>query len=264
MRCQRGKVVMSFFEELLGQSTSLETTCLPFNNNTRLAIPDIPGQNARPKLILTALVKVELIFNQPRLYPSLCCTNNHSKRLMRSERREAIVKVCKMLIRRLDINSMTCVTPEAGGVFTHVSMKQITRESGLGQRRCERAIRELKRAKILHVWQPRKINVLGNVVGCCAIRKFSASFFKWLGLDLFLAKAKRFATPIQIDAPHEALIKKRGKKTSPAHQKMQLVWHQKLAQIMGAEPDLPAESLYSKARQLLGLSPGTSDPFSSR
>ncbi|MDR1607904.1 MAG: hypothetical protein LBT38_05795 [Deltaproteobacteria bacterium] len=73
-------------------------------------------------------------------------------------------------------------------------MKTIVAETGLGQRRCERAITVLKEAGFLKVQQPRYRNEEGAYFGLRAIRVFTEKFFDWLGLLPMLKKERERAS----------------------------------------------------------------------
>ncbi len=60
----------------------------------------------------------------------------------------------------------------------------------MGQRRCERAIGQLKQAGFVTVNQPRYKNEEGKYVGLRAVRVITKEFFEWLGLGPMLAKER--------------------------------------------------------------------------
>ena len=67
------------------------------------------------------------------------------KRQIRSERREAAFLVLLILLRHLEPKSLLIGTWWPDIRFVGLPMKTITQETGLGLRRCERAISDLKR-----------------------------------------------------------------------------------------------------------------------
>ena len=66
--------------------------------------------------------------------------------------------------------------------------------SGMSQRRCERAIADLKDAGLMSVKQPRKINEHGDYVGLRAIRVIREAFFEFLNLGPMLQRERARAT----------------------------------------------------------------------
>ncbi|WP_235619913.1 hypothetical protein [Megalodesulfovibrio gigas] len=73
-------------------------------------------------------------------------------------------------------------------------MKMLVRDSGLGQRRIERAIAQLKDAGFMEVTQPRGQNEEGKYFGCRAIRVVHEALFEWLGLGPMLRRERERAS----------------------------------------------------------------------
>jgi len=83
-------------------------------------------------------------------------------------------------------------TPASG--FIDIDMNTIVRDSGIGQRRCERAIALLKDAGFMRVKQPRRQNGKGAYFGCRAIRIITESLFEALGLGPMLHRERARAS----------------------------------------------------------------------
>ena len=73
---------------------------------------------------------------------------------IRSERREALLTVLLILIRHLEPQSLCIGFLLPSGQFRCLEMKHIALESGLGRRRCERAISDLKSTQALEMRSP--------------------------------------------------------------------------------------------------------------
>ena len=73
---------------------------------------------------------------------------------VRSQRREACLTVLLTLLRHLDPNTLCVGFLHPNGQFQALAPKYIVMETGLGQRRCERAISDLKKAQALEVKSP--------------------------------------------------------------------------------------------------------------
>jgi hypothetical protein len=73
-------------------------------------------------------------------------------------------------------------------------MGTIVRDSGIGQRRCERAIALLKDVGFMKVQQPRAINDQGDYVGLRAIRVVTTLFFEFLNLGPMLQRERARAS----------------------------------------------------------------------
>lgn len=145
------------------------------------------GPGAPPRVLSLAAEKAKEWFFHPGQCPELQTSPN---RQTRSERREAIQIVLEALLKRLDLASLCVGTPTPADGLVDVDMKTIVADTGLGQRRCERAIGQLKDAGFLKVEQPRYRNEEGAYFGLRAIRVFTKKFFDWLGLGLMLARER--------------------------------------------------------------------------
>lgn len=113
---------------------------------------------------------------------------------MRSERREACQIVIETILSHLDLASLCLGTPTLENGFIDIDMRTIVRDSGIGQRRCERAIALLKEAGFMKVKQPRTINDQGYYVGLRAIRVVTTLFFEFLNLGPMLQRERARAS----------------------------------------------------------------------
>ena len=87
-------------------------------------------------------------------------------------------------------------TPTLENGFIDIDMRTIVRDSGMGQRRCERAIALLKEADFMKVQQPRVVNDQGDYVGLRAIRVVTTLFFEFLNLGPMLQRERARASSI--------------------------------------------------------------------
>jgi len=94
----------------------------------------------------------------------------------------------------LDLASLCLGTPTLNNGFVDISMKTLVEVSGMSQRRCERAIADLKKAGLAEVKQPRKVNEHGDYVGLRAIRVIREAFFEFLDLGPMLRRERARAT----------------------------------------------------------------------
>ena len=113
---------------------------------------------------------------------------------MRSERREACQIVIETILSHLDLASLCLGTHTLENGFIDIDMRTIVRDSGIGQRRCERAIALLKEAGFMKVKQPRTINDQGYYVGLRAIRVVTTLFFEFLNLGPMLQRERARAS----------------------------------------------------------------------
>jgi hypothetical protein len=119
---------------------------------------------------------------------------NRGNRQTRSERREAYQIILETMLSFLDLASLCLGTPTLDHGFVDVDMQALVAASGISQRRCERAIADLKEAGLMEVRQPRKLNEHGEYVGLRAIRVLREAFFEFLNLGPMLRRERARAT----------------------------------------------------------------------
>ena len=73
---------------------------------------------------------------------------------VRSQRREACLTVLLTLLRHLDPDTLCVGFLHPNGQFQALAPKYIVMETGLGQRRCERVISDLKKVQALEMKSP--------------------------------------------------------------------------------------------------------------
>lgn len=149
------------------------------------------GLGGLPRILSLAAERAKEWFFHPDKCPPL---QTDPDRQTRSERREACQVVLEVLLSRLDLTSLCVGYPSPADGFTDIDMKTIVRLTGLGQRRCERAIGQLKEAGFVTVKQRRQKNEEGKYLGLRAIRVVTKDFFEWLGLGPMLERERARAT----------------------------------------------------------------------
>jgi len=179
------------------------------------AHPIRKGQGGLPRILSLAAERAKEWYR----HPQKCHVLNKGNRQTRSERREAYQIIIETMLSFLDLASLCLGTPTLDNGFVDIDMKALVDVSGLNQRRCERAIADLKEAELVEVKQPRKLNEHGEYVGLRAIRVMREAFFEFLDLGpmlrreraramealrrkalrairLFLGKSRHFTVPI--------------------------------------------------------------------
>ena len=149
------------------------------------------GHGGLPRILSLAAERAKEWFWNPQKCQLL---EGDDGRQTRSERREAIQVVLEYLFSRLDLVTLCVGTPTMNNGFVDLSMNSIVEGTGLGQRRCERAIGDLKEAGFMKVAQPRYRNEEGKYVGLRAIRCLTARLFEWLDLGPMLARERARAS----------------------------------------------------------------------
>ena len=106
--------------------------------------------------------------------PSKCPLFNRGPdlRMMRSQRREACLTVLLVLLRYLDETSLCVGFLHPNGQFQGLAPKYIVLATGLGQRRCERVISDLKKVQALEMRSPGP--------GQRPVLAFTARFMEWM------------------------------------------------------------------------------------
>lgn len=101
------------------------------------------GKGGLPRILSLAAERAKEWYHHPDKCPPLQST---AGRQTRAERRQALQIVIEFMLSRLDLATMALGTPTLAGGFIDISMKNIIEGTGMGQRRCERAIAQLKKA----------------------------------------------------------------------------------------------------------------------
>ena len=155
------------------------------------ANPIRKGKGGLPRILSLAAERAKTWYFHPKKCTLL---QSHPHRQTRSERREACQIVIETILSHLDLASLCLGTPTLENGFIDIDMRIIVRDSGIGQRRCERAIALLKEAGFMNVKQPRTVNDQGDYVGLRAIRVVSTLFFEFLNLGPMLQRERARAT----------------------------------------------------------------------
>lgn len=163
----------------------------PKNPQLSPAKPIRKGKGGLPRILSLAAERAKAWYFHPKKCPPLQAQPN---RRTRSERREACQIVLETILSYLDLASMCLGTPTAASGFIDIDMRTIVRDSGIGQRRCERAIALFKEAGFMKVTQPRTQNDEGMYFGCRAIRVVTEALFEWLGLGPMLHRERARAS----------------------------------------------------------------------
>ena len=163
----------------------------PRQPNLSPASPIRKGKGGLPRILSLAAERAKAWYFHPKKCKLL---QSKPDRQTRSERREACQIVIETILSHLDLASLCLGTPTLESGFIDIDMRTIVRDSGIGQRRCERAIALLKEAGFMTVKQPRSINDHGDYMGLRAIRVVTTLFFEFLNLGPMLQRERARAT----------------------------------------------------------------------
>jgi DNA-binding transcriptional ArsR family regulator len=146
----------------------------------------------RPKILRALQERICRYFSNPACLPSLNSANQ-SSRQQRSERREACLLALSAIIEFLDLSSLRCGVPTSSG-FMSLTLEYLCQFTGMGQRRMERAVADLKRANIVTISQPRQMQEDGTWRGLAAVKAVSQHLFTAFGLAQWLKHERERAT----------------------------------------------------------------------
>lgn len=169
---------------------SIESITLqPIFGNRCGHIRELPRFYARPEehkktydIIHIAAERVQDYYWNPveNWLPNLSYARS-TTRQQRSERREAIAAITSIMLNSLDLATFRIIRL-FNGTPIPLSVKEIATKAGIGERRVERAIFDLKRAGYLEVNYRYESLPSGQIKPLVAIKSFSSSFFYHLGI----------------------------------------------------------------------------------
>ncbi|MBZ0331018.1 hypothetical protein KZO25_11900 [Halomonas sp. ANAO-440] len=140
-------------------------------------------------------------YSSPWKIPSLNLANG-SNRQQRSERREACLSTLWAILKFTDLVTLKVGVPTPEGGFMNLTVRYLARQTGLQQRRVERALADLQRAGLVGVHARCELRADGSYKGLAAIKNVSKLFFAIFGLQFRLGFERKRAA--------KRLKKKRG------------------------------------------------------
>lgn len=152
-----------------------------------------PSHANRPGILRQLIERLRDYYARPaETLPGLNACNQ-SDRQQRSERREACLALLGAILHYTDLVTLRVGVPRPGGGLAGLTMPYLAEISGLGERRAERAIHDLKAAGIITV-HPRceRLEDL-NYQGYAAIRTVTRHLFTVFGLGQWLEHERRKA-----------------------------------------------------------------------
>jgi len=160
----------------------------------------------RPKILPRAQSAIQTYYRRPDTLPTLNSANG-SSRQQRSERREACLILLACILHYTDLITLRVAIPQPNGTTAGLTMPYMAALGALGERRAERAIRDLKAAGIITVHPICEKLDNARYKGLAAIRTVSKELFAALGLGRWLAHERRRA-----GERHAQKIEKRRRK----------------------------------------------------
>ena len=136
----------------------------------------------RPKILERLAERSLQYYDAPeRTLPTLNGVND-SPRRQRSERREACLSVLALLIAYTDLKTLRIGIPTSKGSMAGLSLTWMALRLGLGQRRVERALRDLVCSGLVDSRQRSHRKRNGHYQGAASFRALSPHLFTLLGL----------------------------------------------------------------------------------
>lgn len=146
----------------------------------------------RPQILRRAQSAIQTYYRRPDTLPTLNSANR-SSRQQRSERREACISLLACILHYTDLTTLRVAIPQPNGTAAGLTMPYMAALAALGERRAERAIRDLKAAGIITVHPICEKLDNARYKGLAAIRTVSKELFAALGLGRWLAHERRRA-----------------------------------------------------------------------
>ena len=170
------------------------------NGNNCGHIPDKPRWFAppekhanRPGILRRIIQCIRDYYTKPGVILPGLNSVNESDRQQRSERREACVAILGCILHYTDLVTLRVGIPQPDGSMAGLTMPFLAELSGLGERRAERAIHDLKAAGIITVHSICQQLEDATYKGFAAIRTVTKHLFTVLGLSAWLEHERRKA-----------------------------------------------------------------------
>jgi hypothetical protein len=147
----------------------------------------------RPGILRRIIQSIRDYYAKPgEILPGLNAVNE-SDRQQRSERREACVAILGCILHYTDLITLRVGIPQPDGSMAGLTMPFLAELSGLGERRAERAVHDLKAAGIITVYALCQQLDDATYKGFAAIRTVTKHLFTVLGLGAWLEHERRKA-----------------------------------------------------------------------
>lgn len=148
--------------------------------------PPRTGAGGLPRVLTEAMERFGRYVEAPDEWlPSLNRANG-STRQQRTERSVACVQLLRAAVKYLDLASMRVGIPTGHGEFQSLTLPFLAAQAGLGVRRAERAMRDLRSVGLAKVRPCYQRNDAGDYKGQAAIKYLPPALFGAFGLAKWL------------------------------------------------------------------------------
>lgn len=158
----------------------------------RLALEAPTTDKRRPGILVELQARICQYYRLPSRISSLNAANK-SKRQQRTERREACILLLAVILEHTDLTSLRCGVPTANG-FMSLTLPYLLTHTHLGQRRAERALKDLVAANLISTSQPRQLQEDGSFRGLASIKAVNKLLFWAFGLGRRLVHERKRAS----------------------------------------------------------------------
>lgn len=247
-------------------------------DSPRLDLTRPETSKRRPGILIELQERIRRYYASPNVLPSL--RNAHKSkqgRQQRSERREACLLLQAAILEHTDLVSLRCGVPTPSG-FISLTLPYLVKLTGLHPRRAERAMADLKTAKMITVSQPRQLKEDGTWRGLAAVKAVNKLLFTAFGLakrlqheqaravERLAKKVKKTGGTLTTWARNALVIggsKALGKfrataeadrsarRTSVDPVELERVRQQLLVALLQAHPGRPRQELYEEADRII-------------
>jgi len=247
-------------------------------DSPRLDLTRPESSKRRPGILIELQERIRRYYASPNVLPSL--RNAHKSkqgRQQRSERREACLLLQAAILEHTDLVSLRCGVPTPSG-FISLTLPYLVKLTGLHPRRAERAMADLKTAKMITVSQPRQLKEDGTWRGLAAVKAVNKLLFTAFGLakrlqheqaravERLAKKVKKTGGTLTTWARNALVIggsKALGKfrataeadrgarRTSVDPVELERVRQQLLVALLQAHPGRPRQELYEEADRII-------------
>jgi hypothetical protein len=156
----------------------------PASPTLDLTRPIPVGPGGYPRILAVAAERIEAFYSAPEALPSLALTPTSSQK--RSERREALIRLLKAILKFTDLVSLTVAVRDAQAALHNITIGTLAKHADLEPRRAERALSDLATAGFLFLIQQRVRLPEGGFRSQPAIKRLSPSLFSAFGLAVAL------------------------------------------------------------------------------
>ncbi|MBR8186476.1 Crp/Fnr family transcriptional regulator [Burkholderia ambifaria] len=147
-----------------------------------------PAPTNAPRILRELKARLSRYLDKPAQWLAQLNAANGSRRQQRSERRLACVQLARAMIKYCDLRTMRIGVPGAAG-WVDFTLPYLASQAGLSERRAERALRDLQKARLVKVRRQCELEQTERGVrykGVASIKYLTSTLFEAFGLGKWL------------------------------------------------------------------------------